>query len=146
MKKLAIFIMLFALSTHAEVYRWVDENGNTQFSDKPPAKTKAESIELKVPTSSYSGRDVQTRQRDTLESMVQHREEKQKASDKAEKQALRAEKFARRCIYLKDKLKRMNRAGRLYSLDKEGERVILDDDQRLENIQNLKANIEKNCD
>lgn len=32
----------------AEVYKWVDENGKTQFSDKPPANKTAENISQKV--------------------------------------------------------------------------------------------------
>lgn len=38
---LAVFLgMVFALAAHAEVYKWVDENGKTQFSDKPPPNQK----------------------------------------------------------------------------------------------------------
>ena len=40
----AVFLgAAFALAgtaAHAEVYKWVDENGKTQFSDKPPANQK----------------------------------------------------------------------------------------------------------
>lgn len=35
-------------SAVAEVYKWVDENGKTQFSDKAPAEKKAENIEEKL--------------------------------------------------------------------------------------------------
>jgi len=31
---------LAGLAAHAEVYKWVDENGKTQFSDKPPPNQK----------------------------------------------------------------------------------------------------------
>lgn len=41
---IALFLgMAFALAgiaAHAEVYKWVDENGKTQFSDKPPPNQK----------------------------------------------------------------------------------------------------------
>ncbi|MDB5803519.1 MAG: hypothetical protein JWN73_841 [Betaproteobacteria bacterium] len=38
---LALFLgAVFALAAHAEVYKWVDENGKTQFSDKPPPNQK----------------------------------------------------------------------------------------------------------
>ena len=41
---LAVFLgAAFALAgtaAHAEVYKWVDENGKTQFSDKPPPNQK----------------------------------------------------------------------------------------------------------
>src|SRR5690606_33482151 len=38
---------LFSLSTRAEVYRWVDEDGNVHYSDKKP-KTDAEDITRQV--------------------------------------------------------------------------------------------------
>ncbi|MBV8656808.1 MAG: DUF4124 domain-containing protein [Burkholderiales bacterium] len=34
--------LLLSLSTHADIYKWVDENGKVQYSDKPPpALTKS---------------------------------------------------------------------------------------------------------
>ncbi|HDP88782.1 MAG TPA: DUF4124 domain-containing protein, partial [Thioalkalivibrio sp.] len=33
---LALLLLTFTATLHAEVYRWVDEEGNVQFSDKPP--------------------------------------------------------------------------------------------------------------
>ncbi len=45
----ALFIAaLFGLSTaaHAEIYKWVDEHGNTHFTDSPPAEKKVESVKL----------------------------------------------------------------------------------------------------
>lgn len=32
------------------VYKWVDENGAVQFSDRPPVSAQAEEIELEMPT------------------------------------------------------------------------------------------------
>ena len=51
MKYLCFLLMFFMLPVTAEVYRWVDENGNTVFSDQPSANAKQ--IELPEP-STYS--------------------------------------------------------------------------------------------
>lgn len=40
---LFIVLLMSASSSQAEVYRWVDENGKTHYSDKKP-KTDAEDI------------------------------------------------------------------------------------------------------
>ncbi|HEY4372941.1 MAG TPA: DUF4124 domain-containing protein [Burkholderiales bacterium] len=37
---LGVALALAGLAAHAEVYRWVDANGKTQFSDKPPPDQK----------------------------------------------------------------------------------------------------------
>ena len=37
MRTLACLAALFALCAHAEVYKWVDEKGQTQYGETPPA-------------------------------------------------------------------------------------------------------------
>ncbi len=47
---LLISLFLFAEFSHAEVYKWIDQNGKIQFSDKKPELIKAEELKLKVNT------------------------------------------------------------------------------------------------
>ncbi|MCP5439966.1 MAG: glutaredoxin family protein [Chromatiaceae bacterium] len=54
----SIFLLLFvcvALSNaaHAEIYRWVDENGKVHFSDKPSWSHSSEQVTLRINT--YEG-------------------------------------------------------------------------------------------
>ena len=37
----------------AEIYKWIDENGKTHFTDKKPGHTSSESVQLKINT--YTG-------------------------------------------------------------------------------------------
>ena len=50
-KMVKIFITLFLVFassvSHAEVYKWVDANGNINFSDVKPALVKVEELVLK---------------------------------------------------------------------------------------------------
>ena len=60
MKKLfeiLVFCLLF-ISTfaYAEIYKWVDAQGNTHFTDSPPIESKAEVIEVKV--NSYTSVEI----------------------------------------------------------------------------------------
>ncbi len=58
MKLLALILGAFlAMSTaaHAEVYKWVDEDGNVHFTDTPPPKQETE--EVKIHSSSSSSRN-----------------------------------------------------------------------------------------
>lgn len=52
MRTQAVFILYVSLLLSgpavAEVYKWVDENGKVQFSDKAPAESSAENIEEKL--------------------------------------------------------------------------------------------------
>ena len=47
MRTLACLAALLALCAHAEVYKWVDEKGQTQYGETPPAG--AASTRVKVP-------------------------------------------------------------------------------------------------
>ena len=51
-----ILAALLAMTTaaHAEVYKWVDEDGNVHFTDTPPPKQKTE--EVKIDSAPSSGR------------------------------------------------------------------------------------------
>lgn len=47
MKKLALLVALAALGAQADVYKWVDEKGQTQYTETPPP---AGAQKLNVPT------------------------------------------------------------------------------------------------
>lgn len=40
----AIFFIIFSTNCHAKMYKWVDENGQTHYSDKPHKKSKQVSV------------------------------------------------------------------------------------------------------
>lgn len=45
-----LFLILILCSpAWAEIYKYVDENGKTHFTDKPPASQKAEQLEIEEP-------------------------------------------------------------------------------------------------
>ncbi|MBL1141536.1 MAG: DUF4124 domain-containing protein [Proteobacteria bacterium] len=41
------FFIVISFSTHAEVFKWTDENGKTHFGDKPPADTNTTTVDTK---------------------------------------------------------------------------------------------------
>jgi len=44
---IALLLTVFCTPIHAEIYKWVDENGKVHFSDAPHEEAKAETIEVK---------------------------------------------------------------------------------------------------
>jgi glutaredoxin len=45
---LALVQMIIPASSGAEIYKWVDENGNTQFGDRAPSDSNAERLDLRT--------------------------------------------------------------------------------------------------
>lgn len=56
MNKFLLILLLFSFPASAEIYRWVDENGQTHFSTELPVQQKGEEVDVKV----YSYTSVST--------------------------------------------------------------------------------------
>lgn len=68
MKALIILLsmMLVSFSTaNAEVYKWVDEDGNVHFSDSPPPKQKTEEVRIQGGSTPSPQRAASTAARET---------------------------------------------------------------------------------
>ncbi|WP_286717259.1 DUF4124 domain-containing protein [Thalassolituus sp. UBA2009] len=95
-------MLLSSLSVRADIYRWVDEQGRLQFSDRPPAEEHAETVELK-PLNQYDADEAEREGRSLTEGRDYRAEEKaNKARRKAqrlarEKEQQQAQKRAAQC-------------------------------------------------
>jgi len=143
MFRLIMFIMIFALPAQAEIYKWVDEKGNVHFGDKPVANSE----EIVIPEKTNVQNRPTKQERDEkrkrlLESFAEDRADKQEQASKQKKQK---QKLDRRCAVARDRMKVYNRSRRLYDLDEKGERVILSDKARQQVVEQLEADISKNC-
>lgn len=49
-------LFIYSLSVNAEIYKWIDGNGKTHFTDRPPSDVKTETITPKI--NSYSAVSV----------------------------------------------------------------------------------------
>lgn len=128
----------------AEIYRWVDENGQTRFSDRPVKGTKASTVNVDTTKNSYGGGTVLNRQRDLLnrydEQDLQAKKDKQQAAlDKAQQ-----EQNKKDCLRAKDRLATFERS-KIYNLDENGERVYQSETKRTQTIENLRKRIQNNC-
>lgn len=50
---LILTLMMYTNTSYSEIYKWVDENGNTHFSDSKPEDQTSEKLNIKVKT--YTG-------------------------------------------------------------------------------------------
>ena len=61
MKLLALLLaasLAMTTAAHAEVYKWVDEDGNVHFTDTPPPKQKTEEVKIHSGPSSSGSRSA----------------------------------------------------------------------------------------
>ena len=150
MKTLArLAIVLAALMLSAgraqagTMYKWVDEKGVTHFSEDPPPDGKAQKIDVKPlpPTSNAPAPRPQDWHARELE-LRQKRLDKEKAERKSEQDASQREA---RCVRAQRALDQLRRERPLYDVDKQGNRVYMDDRERAAEIESVRKAIEANC-
>ena len=135
-KILVLLLWIFQvtpLGAHAEVYRWVDEQGTMHFSDKPNRHTSAEKIEIKTgAVNKDASQERRLKDQKHLLSVLEE-ERKIKQQKQIEKQKKKEEK-KKSCKKARETLNEYLTSGQLYDLDKEGNKIYLSDDEREQEI------------
>ena len=131
MRLLAALCLAAALDAHAQLYKCVDEQGKTRYTDKPATDCKETAIKGSPPISGAlpeRHENLGAEERD-----FKRRQQQQQAKDSKEQQAL-----AQRCARLRQERALLAGGRRIGRIDANGERVYMDDavrDQRLAQVQ-----------
>jgi len=142
---LVTILFLFPTIGQSEIYKWIDENGNVHFDDRPGSGNK-EKIEIKTTeTSSSPNTELQDRveqEKQLLEIYEEERQEKKliKAGQREEKMELK-----KKCAQAKDYKRTLDESYGLYFLDEEGVRVKLSAEEKDAELREIKEFIKKNC-
>ncbi len=142
---LVLFALLpvIVMPASAGVYKWVDENGNVIYGDKPPGP-KAQKLQIKqAPPADQGYRDRLKKRQKLLDTLDDDRENEQANAQKlAEREALQQE----RCQRVQADLTRMKNAGYLYEeTDDPFNPSILSDEQRTQEQRRYQDYLDKNC-
>lgn len=135
----------------APIYKWVDEAGNTHYSDQAPAeKYESEELVLLSRANAYEARKsqeklvrLQQRLKRDQDRRLAAREEKrlQIESD----QALRTSRL-RRCLDAQYQLHDLETQVPVYYMSEKGNRVFLGDEERAEYMRYYRSEINTFCD
>ena len=137
---LAIVLGCAALAASAELYKWVDEKGVTQYSEQPPPDGKAKKLDITPSGPVRTAPDWKQRE---LESRKRRAEgdiasEKRQAADTAARRQV--------CQNAARQLDVLQRQQPVYSFNDRGEKVYLDDKDRPSEIAFWKGEVARNCD
>jgi hypothetical protein len=142
MKRFVILACALALApfASAQLYKYVDKDGKTVYTDQPPAD--ADSKAVKAPSAPASGSN----------SFVAKDKEAQKARDKlkeGEKKsnevAARAKDDEERCTRSKQAFQHYAEGGRITKYNDKGERVFLGDAEIETERENARRKMEQDC-
>jgi hypothetical protein len=141
---------------HVQVYKWVDEQGATRYSEKPPPGTKAQALktpaqrpDAAVATDPGSKPRTKTWQEQELEfrrRQIEAEEARQKQEADDAKARRKAALVREGCIGARRDLAALQEQRPVYDIDERGERRFLDDKERAATIRQAQQYISKNCE
>lgn len=151
MQRLTILLLLliFSVAANGQVYKWVDANGKTQYTDQPPpsgATKDGSKLNIKPapPTSNNNDKTDSTGVvgEDQKSSFSERRTARKEAKAKKERAI---EAFNQKCIQAQGQLKMYRDTPRLRVPDGNGGVVYVDDNVREEHIKEAQKNIAAYC-
>lgn len=139
MRKLLWCFLLLPGLAGAEIYRWTDANGQVHFSEKPAAG--AEQIEVKP---QVVERDEATRKREERTAQFYDARRQEKAQAEAKSAEAHANR-AKECKQLRGQLAEIQRGGRYFVTEKNGERSYIDEKEVDDARNRLSSRIAERC-
>jgi Domain of unknown function (DUF4124) len=153
MKKSSLATLLFvfvAMITAAQVYKWVDEEGEVHFGDRPPENTNPE--ELVVPEGP-SSEEIEAAQEELRRTIELQKEREKVAAEK--RQILREEKRSKsiearsrfnRCVVARQQFVILGYKVRVFKIMPDWSRKYLSNDDRPQEISKFSDLANEYCD
>jgi hypothetical protein len=140
-----LFLLFIIFPVQAEIYKWVDANGKTHFSDKPLGE-KVEEIKIKLSPAIERSPEEAGARKERADNFLRAREEERAIKKKAiaEKKKDKKER-KRKCLAAQKEFGRLSRARVIYYDGKDGKRDFIGDDERTRVLAAAKAEIKKWC-
>lgn len=124
------------------LHKWVDEQGNVHYADKPPPGQETETIQVDTGRVDDSNAERLDSYQEQVDQIFTERDE---AKAEAEKKAKEKAEIKAHCEDSRAKLVRLQTSTRRQKVNDKGERVFIEDSQRQEWIKAAKAEIAKHC-
>ena len=144
---LALAATTFATGAFAgEIYKYVDEQGNIQYGDRPTGADGEERMAAVYTGTSSSSLTSQAKERESYMEAREERRAAKKEEEEAQAQAaLDREERDARCKQSRSRLETYLQANRLYREDASGEREYLNDAQIDEARQKAEESVKEHC-
>jgi len=130
-----------ALAQTASVYRWVDQNGVTHFTDLPPDSADVQNTGISFQRTDPTAVQERVNQNQEAAQTIRQRqtEASQQTAETRRQNEISAKEREERCEQARERNKSYDTAHRLYRQNADGEREYLSDDE----IDNARAEAAK---
>ncbi|MCB1959435.1 MAG: DUF4124 domain-containing protein [Rhodocyclaceae bacterium] len=140
----------------AQVYEWRDATGTRQFSDKPPVGVDAKAIgintrspQITAPAAGGAAQSTEEAPKtwaEKNEDFAKRRAEQEADGAKAREEAEQEERRKAACDSARKQLQLLESGTRVQRLNDRGEREVLDDAARKEEMARVRDNIKHACE
>jgi hypothetical protein len=128
------------------IYKWTDARGQVHYGEAPPEDAPAAEVTVKTaPVSGDSPPPATDHSAATKKLLDTFQEERANKEEAEARHAKEEEKRKRNCAIARDNLRQYKDANELYTLDKKGERQILDASQHAAALRQAEAEVAKYC-
>ena len=150
-RALAIAVAIaFAPVAGAQLYKYVDKDGKTVYTDQPPANVQSKPISVPPPPPmpASDSKNGTTGNKSALERDKELEKSREQGKEAAKKQGEAAEKAKRaeqRCTQAQSEVQRMSDGGRLMKYNDKGERVYLSDEEIASGREKARQEMDEAC-
>jgi len=143
-----VLLFVFSIVANGELYKWVDNNGKTQYTDQPPpvgAATTEKKLELKLaPVQPADAKDKKTG-KNLAERELDFKKRLAEKEQEEAKQQKEIKENKEKCTQARSKLKLYQEAPKLTVSDGKGGIVRADDEARQKGIKEAQKEIKTYC-
>ena len=139
-------LLASGLAMGGEIYKWIDENGNVHYEDRPIGEANVERV-VEVRSRNTDTAAVAARVDEQRKARAAARQVEAEAPEGMSKEELRAEQQARhdKCQSYRAQLQAFLTAPRMYEQDAAGERNYLDEEQLMARRSKVEEKIQEYC-
>lgn len=128
------------------VYRWVDEDGNVHFGDRPPEQVDAEKINVQTSPGSAGQPTADTTSEKTPPQPSYAQKQREERAQKRRENAEKQQSIAKGCEQRLATKAQLEPSTRVMVTTEDGEVYRMDDNDRLEELAKLNVYISENCE
>ena len=136
--------LLMQTAAADQVYRWVDKDGHVHYSQTPPATTGVNAQTLNIAPPPPDPTSLQN-EHNLAQDLQKKNDQSQADQQKAQAAQQQKDQDKQRCDGLRQRLQLLQQSGRVASIDGQGNKSYISDDDKAKQIQDLENTIAKDC-
>lgn len=140
---LAVLALAFAAPAAAQLYKWVDKDGKTYYSDTPPTNVDSKQLNVQSGAAAPSAPPKSALARD--KDLEKGREESREQGKKAEVAAKDAANKQEACSQARAAVALYSDGGRITKYNDKGERIYMGDDEIAAALQRARRDVDEAC-